>query len=232
MDARDERRAQLEHTRAQIELLKAELGVDSSPPLVGGRVGSSSGSSSRAAERSRYVDDKRTVAGECAAPPSPPPSPKCSSTTWRRLQPAPSMSPGRLPRAPAAVSVEDDGPLQFPSQETVASIVALKCELGLGASPGALVRPTPVAGSPRAGRHTPLAIRTDRSAPSLASDSPAGGSPVQSPVAEPHGAPGSPWEDAAGKGRAHPPRKESVVQQHGDPETLTVACEPKRISFV
>jgi hypothetical protein len=229
---RQERRARLLETRAQIQALKDELGVQSgcwakeepeqceaerrapTPPPT---------TSSKSLSASRRVAARPAAPSVASATPSspssPPPSPPELPTRGRL-----SVSPGRRCSVSpllaiasgkcAPVAPVDDVPLQFPSHETVAHIVALKCELGV--SPGKLVRPTPVSGSPRSAGSASATASLDSPRQSSGSSF----SPAGSPVAEPHGGL-SAWQ-------TQPTRKEASVRESGGAD----ACEPKRISFV
>ncbi len=216
---RQQRRARLLETKAQIQALRDELGVKEGwAPCQAERP---SPSPPPPASKSRSQSASRRV-----RPAAPSAASVTPSSPLRALSPGDrlSVSPGhRCSVSPqsaiasgkcAPVASLDDGPVQFPSHETVAHIVALKCELGV--SPGKLVRPTPVSGSPRpAGSASSTAALDSPRQSNGATFSPAG-----SPVAEPHGGLTA-WQ-------AQPVRKEPLVQQPGGAD----ACEPKRISFV
>ena len=222
---RQERRARLLETRAQIQALRNELDLERGA-LPGATASSSAARRepqpqiatppAEAPSQSASRRVRPAAPSSSSVSQSPPPS---SPGALRRLQlsvsPSSATASGNgapvdasldhalhsLTRCPAPVDASlDDGPLQFPSSETAAHIIALKCELGV--SPGKLVRPTPVSGSPRpASSASPSPSHESRTRYDGNTFSPAG-----SPVAEPHCL--SAWQTQS-------PRKEPSVQQPG-----------------
>ena len=222
---RQERRARLLETKAQIQALRDELGVQNgrAPCEAERRAPSPPPPTSKSQSMSASRRVRPAAPSAASATPS---SPKPFSSP-RALSPGDRVfvSPGHRcsvsPRSAIAsgkcapVASLDDGPVQFPSHETVAHIGALKCELGV--SPGKLVRPTPVSGSPRSAGSCSSTAAPDSPRQSNGDTF----SPAGSPVAEPHGGV-SAWQIQPLR-----KKKEASVQQLG-----ADAWEPKRISFV
>ena len=241
---RQERRARLLETRAQIQALRNELGVErgalpgAAAPSPGRREADRQAPSPPAEAKPPSQSALRRVRpaapSSSSASQSPPPSspaaprrlPLSVSPASEKCAPVDASlddAPHRLTRCPAPVDASlDEVPLQFPSSETVAHIIALKCELGV--SPGKLVRPTPVSGSPRPASSASAAASHE-------SRTRCGGntvSPAGSPVAEPHCL--SAWQTQSA-------RKEPSVQQPsgaGGPfrGAAKSFCEPTRIAFI